>query len=292
MNAIDPAGIQSVAVIGAGAMGTGIAQVFLGVGCEVALYDASSEAGKTATLRIRQGLDKWAAKEQIPSADDAFARLRVVPNLMELRSCQWVIEAVIEDRDAKAEVFRSLGRLCREDTVLATNTSSLSITWLGAQAGAPERTLGMHFFNPPTAMRLVEIVPGLRTAPEVVAATQGLVERLGKVPVLSRDRPGFIANRIVAPMLNEAIGVLERGVGTADDIDQVMRLGLNHPMGPLELADFVGLDVVLAILEELYAESGEPRFKPCPLLRKHVEAGWLGRKTGRGFYVYPAASKA
>lgn len=286
MSAIDPAGIQTVGIIGAGAMGTGIAQVFLGAGCEVALYDASAEAVKQGIPRIRKGLEKWADKGQIADVDAAVGQLRVAPNLMEMRSCQWVIEAVIEDRDVKAEVFRSLGRLCREDTILATNTSSLSITWLGAEAGAPERTLGLHFFNPPTAMRLVEVVPGLRTRPEVVAAAHSLIERLGKVPVLSRDRPGFIANRIVAPMLNEAIGMLEQGVGTAADIDQVLRLGMNHPMGPLELADFVGLDVLLAILEVLYEELGDHKFKPCPLLRKHVEAGWLGRKTGRGFYAY------
>ena len=290
MSAIDPAGIQTVGIIGAGAMGTGIAQVFLGAGCEVALYDASAEAVKQGIPRIRKGLEKWAAKGQIADAEAAAKQLRLAPNLMEMRSCQWVIEAVIEDRDVKAEVFRSLGRLCREDTILATNTSSLSITWLGAEAGAPERTLGMHFFNPPTVMRLVEVVPGLRTSPEVVTATHRLLERLGKVPVLSRDRPGFIANRIVAPMLNEAIGMLEQGVGTAADIDQVLRLGMNHPMGPLELADFIGLDVLLAILEVLYEELGDHKFKPCPLLRKHVEAGWLGRKTGRGFYDYPAAT--
>lgn len=286
MNLIHPAEIQTVGIIGAGAMGTGLAQVFLSAGCKVALYDASAEAGRTATQRIREGLDKWAAKRPDRSAEEIFARLRMAPNLMELRPCQWIIEAVNEDREAKAEVFRSLGRLCREDTVLATNTSSLSITWLGAQAGAPERVIGMHFFNPPTLMRLVEVVPGLRTAPEVVAATQGLVERLGKVPVLSRDRPGFIANRIVAPMVNEAICMLEQGVGTAADLDQVLRLGMNHPMGPLELADFIGLDVLLAILEVLHAELGDSKFRASPLLRKYVEAGWLGRKSGRGFYTY------
>lgn len=289
MTEIDPLQIQRAGVIGAGAMGTGVAQLLLAAGCEVTLYDAVPETGKRAAERIRRGLGKLAARGEIADGEAAAARLRLVPNLMEMRSCQWVFEAVTEDREAKAEVFRSLGRLCREDTILSTNTSSLSITWLGAEAGAPERTLGMHFFNPPTMMRLVEIVPGLRTASEVVTAAQGLAVRLGKVPVLSRDRPGFIANRIVAPMLNEAIGVLEQGVGTAEDIDQVLRLGMNHPMGPLELADFVGLDVLLAILEVLYEELGEPKFKPCPLLRKHVEAGWLGRKTGRGFYVYDEA---
>jgi 3-hydroxybutyryl-CoA dehydrogenase len=288
VNTIDPEAIRHVGVIGAGAMGSGIAQVFLGAGCSVALHDVSAERCQQAAARIKTGLERWEAKGQIASAADTLKQLRATPSLVEMQSCDWVVEAVIEDREAKAEVFRSLSRFCGEETVIASNTSSISITWLGAQTGRPERTIGMHFFNPPPMMRLVEIAPGLRTAPEVVTATQGLVERLGKTPILSRDRPGFIANRIVAPMINEAISVLEHGVGTAKDIDQVMRLGMNHPMGPLELADFIGLDVVLAILEVLYAELGEVRYKPCPLLRKHVEAGWLGRKTGRGFYEYPA----
>ena len=284
---IDPNEVRQVGVIGAGTMGAGIAQVFLAAGCCVSLHDVSTERCQHAVQSIRTGLQRWEAKGKITSAAETEKQLRLTPSLMEMRSCDWVIEAVIEDREAKAEVFRSIGRFCREETIFATNTSSISITWLAAQGGRPELTIGMHFFNPPPVMRLVEIVPGLRTAPEVITATQGLVERLGKVPILSRDRPGFIANRIVAPMINEAIGVLEQGVGSAKDIDEVMRLGMNHPMGPLELADFIGLDVVLAILEVLYAELGDSRFKPSPLLRKHVEAGWLGRKSGRGFYEYP-----
>ena len=283
---IDPSEVRQVGVIGAGTMGAGIAQVFLAAGCSVSLHDVSTERCQHAVQSIRTGLQRWESKGKITSATETEKQLRLTPSLMEMRSCDWVIEAVIENREAKAEVFRSIGRFCREETIFATNTSSISITWLAAQGGRPELTIGMHFFNPPPVMRLVEIVPGLRTAPEVITATQGLVERLGKVPILSRDRPGFIANRIVAPMINEAIGVLEQGVGSAKDIDEVMRLGMNHPMGPLELADFIGLDVLLAILEVLYAELGDSRFKPSPLLRKHVEAGWLGRKSGRGFYEY------
>lgn len=288
MTPIDPLQVHAVGVIGAGTMGAGIAQVFLAAGCSVALHDVSLERCEAAAARIGDGLERWEAKGKIASAREARERLRVTPSLVELGACDWIAEAVSEDPEAKAAVFRTLGRLCSDHAVLASNTSSLSITWLGAQSGAPERTIGMHFFNPPPVMRLVEIVPGLNTAPEVTAATQGLAVRLGKTPVLSRDRPGFIANRILAPMINEAVWVWEQGIGSAEDIDQVMRLGMNHPMGPLELADLIGLDVVLAILEVLYAELGDVKYKPCPLLRKHVEAGWLGRKSGRGFYPYSA----
>ncbi|MGV3724007.1 MAG: 3-hydroxyacyl-CoA dehydrogenase family protein [Actinomycetota bacterium] len=288
MTPIDPQQVHAIGVIGAGTMGAGIAQVFLAAGCTVALHDASAAQAETAADRIGMGLERWEAKGQIASATEARERLRLTPCMVEFASCDWIIEAVSEDPEAKAEVFRTLGRLCTDHTVLASNTSSLSITWLGSQSGAPERTIGMHFFNPPPVMRLVEIVPGLNTNPEVVTATQALAARVGKTPVLSRDRPGFIANRILAPMINEAIWVLEQGIGSAEDIDQVMRLGMNHPMGPLELADLIGLDVVLAILEVLYSELGDVKYKPCPLLRKHVEAGWLGRKSGRGFYTYDA----
>jgi len=287
VTSVDAEQVQAIGVIGAGTMGAGIAQVFLGAGCSVALHDVSTERAEAAAARVATGLERWEAKGRIASAVEAASRLRVTPSLVELGSCDWIVEAISEEPEAKAAVFRTLGRLCADHTVLASNTSSLSITWLGAQSGAPERTIGMHFFNPPPVMRLVEIVPGLRTAPEVVDATRALAERVGKTTVLSRDRPGFIANRILAPMINEAVWTLEQGIGTAEDIDQVMRLGMNHPMGPLELADLIGLDVVLAILEVLYRELGDVKYKPCPLLRKHVEAGWLGRKSGRGFFAYP-----
>ncbi|HEU4752971.1 MAG TPA: 3-hydroxyacyl-CoA dehydrogenase NAD-binding domain-containing protein, partial [Armatimonadota bacterium] len=269
-----------------GTMGAGIAQLFLRAGCTVCLHDASELQVESARARIQRGLERWEEKGEIESAAAAMGRLHTTGRLLDLQICQWVIEAIVEELDAKADLMRTLGRLCREEAVLATNTSSISITSLGTASGRPQRTVGMHFFNPPPVMRLVEVVAGLRTAPEVVEAAARMAERLGKVPVLSKDRPGFLSNRILMPMLNEAFRALEEGVGTAADIDQVMKLGMNHPMGPLELADFIGLDVCLAIMEVLHRELGDPRFGPCPLLRKYVEAGWLGRKTGRGVYEY------
>lgn len=283
---LDAAKIERVGIIGAGTMGSGIAQVFLAAGCTVKLYDLDESSRQAAAARIKTGLQKYAGKGKIPDAQAAFDRLELEPHLLGISHCQWMIEAIAENLTAKEEVFRTLGRLCCEEAVLATNTSSISITRLGTASDHPERVIGMHFFNPPAVMTLVEVVPGLETAPEVVSATTALAERLGKAPVVCKDRPGFISNRILAPMLNEAIYVLEESVGTCEAIDQVMKLGMRHPMGPLELADFIGLDVLLAILEVLHAEIGDPKYRPCPLLRKHVEANWLGRKTGRGFYRY------
>jgi 3-hydroxybutyryl-CoA dehydrogenase len=273
-------------IVGAGTMGAGIAQVLLRAGFAVRLHDAETAQVERACARIRAGLERWQAKKEIPDAAAAFARLTPANDLLSLQGCPWIIEAIVERQDAKSELFRALGRLCRPETVLASNTSSISITALGAASDRPDRTLGMHFFNPVPLMRLVELIPGLRTAPEVLEAARKLAVRLEKVPVVSKDRPGFISNRVLAPMINEAIWALEEGVGTAEDIDRVLKLGMNHPMGPLELADLIGLDVCLAILEVLHRELGDPRFRPCPLLRKYVEAGWLGKKTGQGFYVY------
>lgn len=284
---LEATSIHNVGIVGAGTMGSGIAQVFLGAGCTVHLHDVDAASVERARERIRSGLERWQTKKLIADAAEAYSRLHITRGLMDLQASPWIIEAIIEEPEAKTETLRTLGRLCHPETILASNTSSISITQLGAASGRPEQTIGMHFFNPPPVMRLVEIVPGLRTSPEVLTATRSLVERLGKVPIISKDRPGFLSNRILAPMLNEAFYALEQGVGTATDIDQVMKLGMNHPMGPLELADFIGLDVCLAILEVLHREFGDPKFHPCPLLRKHVEAGWLGKKTGRGFYEYP-----
>jgi 3-hydroxybutyryl-CoA dehydrogenase len=284
------AALSHVGVIGAGTMGSGIAQVFLAAGCRVCLQDSSADQVTAAVAKIRTGLERWEAKGRIASAAEALARLDPCENLIHLRPCEWVVEAIVEDAGAKSDLLRALGRLCREETVLASNTSSISLTRLGAASGRPEQLIGLHFFNPAPVMKLVEVVPGLRTAPALVETAAALVERLGKTPVVSRDRPGFLSNRILAPLLNEAFWAVEEGVGTPEDVDRTARLGLNHPMGPLELADFIGLDVCLAILEVLHQELGDPKFRPCPLLRKYVEAGWLGKKSGRGFYSYEGGS--
>jgi 3-hydroxybutyryl-CoA dehydrogenase len=284
---MDVSAIHRVGVVGAGTMGAGIAQVFLRAGCSVTLHDQSEAQIEQARVRIRAGLERWEKKGEIGSATAALQCLETTTRLMELRPCQWVIEAIIEETAVKADLLRTLGRLCHPEAVLASNTSSISLTRLGHESDRPERTVGMHFFNPPPVMKLVEVVAGLRTAPQVVEAAVKLAERLGKVPVVSKDRPGFLSNRILMPMLNEAFWALEEGVGSARDIDQVFRLGMNHPMGPLELADFIGLDVCLAIMEVLHRDFGDPKYRPCPLLRKHVEAGWLGKKTARGVYEYP-----
>jgi len=275
-----------VGIAGAGTMGAGIAQVFLGAGFPVTLHDTSPRQLERAVAGIRDGLAKWENRKQIESAAAVLARLTPAHDLMALQGCAWIVEAIPERRAVKQEFFVALGVLAAPETILASNTSSISITSLGAYSGRPERTVGMHFFNPPTVMRLVEVVAGLRTDPQVVEATKQLCERLGKVPIVAKDRPGFVSNRVLMPMINEAIWVLEEGVANAEDVDQVMKLGMNHPMGPLELADFIGLDVCLSILDVLHEETGDPKFRPCPLLKKHVEAGWLGRKTGRGFFKY------
>ncbi|MGH7254652.1 MAG: 3-hydroxyacyl-CoA dehydrogenase family protein [Nitrospirales bacterium] len=280
--------INVIGVAGAGQMGSGIAQVAAASGWAVRLYDVEAEALERARRRIQESLTKSVDKGTLPAdqVDAILTRLRTITALEDLADAQLVIEAAPEDPKLKAGVFRRLAQLCSPETILASNTSSISITRLGSAATHPERVVGIHFMNPVPVMRLIEVVKGEETADATVACAFDLARRMGKTPVLSKDTPGFIVNRILMPMINEAAFALETGVASTEDIDLAMRIGANHPMGPLALADRIGLDTVLAICEVLQEDLDDPKFRPSPLLRKYVDAGWLGRKTGRGFFNY------
>ena len=270
-------------------MGHGIAHVMLRAGLSVLLTDASAKFLEAGAARIAKGLARDVEKERLTeeARQQAITRLKTTAKLADLAACDIVIEAVTENYDAKAAVWRALDPVCRPEIIFASNTSSISITRLAAATLRPAQFVGMHFFNPVPVMQLVEIVPGLQTAPATVEATMQLATAVGKTPVRVNDAPGFVANRVLMPMINEAVFCLREGVADAKGIDDVMKLGMNHPMGPLELADLIGLDVCLDILKVLYESLREPKYRPCPLLEKMVNAGWLGRKTGRGFYEYP-----
>ena len=280
--------IQRIGVVGAGTMGNGIAQVFAQAGFDVRLVDAASGALDRARSSIEKSVAKLVEKGRLTATerDGALQRLSTGTNVDLLADSDYVVEAIFEDKQAKQSLFARLDQLTRPDVILASNTSSISITTLGAATNRPDRVLGMHFMNPVPLMSLVEVIRGQATSPETMLTAAELCIRLNKTAVEASDYPGFIANRVLMPMVNEAIFAVMEGVGTPEAIDTVMKLGMNHPMGPLTLADFIGLDVCLAILEVLHEGLGDPKYRPCPLLRRMVAAGHLGRKSGQGFYRY------
>jgi 3-hydroxybutyryl-CoA dehydrogenase len=280
--------IKTVGVIGAGTMGNGIAQVFAQAGFTVRLVDVAQPMLDRARTTIDKSLVKFVEKGKLAAADkDAtLGRLSTTTSLDLLSDADYIVEAIVENADAKSALFTSLDAIAKREAILASNTSSISITVLGAATTRPDKVLGMHFMNPVPVMTLVELIRGHATSPETMKTASELCVTLGKTPVEAADFPGFIANRILMPMINEAIFAVMEGVGTPEAIDAVMTLGMNHPMGPLTLADFIGLDVCLAIMNVLHDGLGDPKYRPCPLLRRMVAAGQLGRKSGHGFYTY------
>ncbi len=280
---------MKIAVIGAGTMGRGIAHVCAAHGHRVALQDVDSKILGNSMELIRRGLEKSLERDsgEMGSVAAVLDRIRPATGWENTAGSEMVIEAVVEKFELKREVFRKLGDLCDTGAILASNTSSIPITRLAAVTKRPERVIGMHFMNPVPRMKLVEVIRGLQTDRETVDSTVALARQLGKVPVEVRDFPGFVTNRILMPMINEAVTALMEGVAEAEGIDRIMHLGMNHPMGPLRLADLIGLDVCLHVMEVLFDGFKDPKYRPCPLLRQMVDAGWLGRKTGRGFYTYP-----
>jgi 3-hydroxybutyryl-CoA dehydrogenase len=280
--------IERVGVVGAGTMGNGIAQVFARGGFQVLLCDVEQRYLDRALEIIARNLDRELAKSRITAEEKAATLKRIVPVLerAQLAACDLVIEAATEKFEIKAELFRDLDRICRPEIPLASNTSSISITRLAAVTRRPEKIIGMHFFNPVPVMKLVEIIRGLATSQETLQIVRDLALKLGKTPVEVNDAPGFVSNRVLMPLLNEAMYAVMEGVATPEAVDEVFKLGMAHPMGPLTLADFIGLDVCLDIMRVLQDGLGDPKYRPCPLLIKMVDAGWLGKKSGRGFYKY------
>ncbi|MFO0607599.1 MAG: 3-hydroxybutyryl-CoA dehydrogenase [Polyangiales bacterium] len=280
--------IQIIGVLGAGQMGSGIAQVAAAAGWAVKLADANLELAERARAKIKGGLDKLVEKGKLDAAAaaDTAARITPVGAIADLADCDLVVEAATENVSLKLDLFRALDAAVKPGAILASNTSSISITRIAAATKRPELVVGLHFFNPVPVMKLVEVIRALQTSDATYEAAKAVVARLNKTAVTAKDSPGFLVNRILIPLLNEAVFTLEQGLGTAEDIDAAAKLGLNHPMGPLELSDFIGLDTVLAIADVLHREFGDDKYRAPVLLRNYVAAGWLGRKSGRGFYRY------
>lgn len=283
--------IRSVGVVGAGQMGGGIAHVAAASGLPVVLVDVEDRFLEKARATIEKNLDREVAKGKRTAEDkaEALSRLQTTTRLESLSGCDAVIEAVVEDEAVKKELFGRLDRIARPGAILASNTSSISITRLAAATRRPEAFIGMHFMNPVPMMQLVEVIRGIATSDATASAVDALARRMGKTPIFCNDYPGFVANRVLLPMINEAIEALREGVASREAIDGIMKLGMNHPMGPLQLADFIGLDTCLSILRVLHEGFGDPKYRPSPLLVRMVDAGWLGKKSGKGFYEYPAA---